>query len=54
MIFLPLAFLGQMPVATLATMMVCQVSIKVAYEIIILPVTHKIVKAVSKYEQRVG
>ena len=51
LIFLPLAFLGQMPIATLATMMVCQVLIKTGYEVIILPVTHQVVKAVSKYER---
>jgi uncharacterized integral membrane protein (TIGR00697 family) len=51
MIFLPIAFLGQMPLETLATMMVCQVLIKTGYEVIILPVTHAIVKTVSKYER---
>lgn len=52
LIFLPIAFLGQMPVATLATMMVCQVLIKTAYEVVILPVTRLIVRAVSKYEKK--
>lgn len=51
MIFLPIAFLGLMPVETLATMMVCQVLIKTGYEVIILPVTHKVVSAVSKFER---
>lgn len=51
LIFLPLAFWGQMPIKTLATMMVVQVSIKIAYEIIILPVTKLIVKKVSSYEK---
>lgn len=51
LIFLPLAFLGQMPVSTLATMTVCQVVIKTGYEVVILPITHKVVKMVSKYEQ---
>jgi len=50
-IFLPLAFIGQMPIATLATMMVCQVLIKTGYEIVILPLTHVIVSKVSKYEK---
>ena len=54
LIFLPLAFLGQMPVETLATMMVCQVLIKTGYEVIILPVTHQVVKVVSKYEQNLA
>ena len=50
LIFLPIAFLGQMPMETLATMMVYQVLIKTGYEVIILPVTNTIVRAVSKYE----
>lgn len=53
LIFLPLAFLGQMPLETLAIMMVTQVSIKTGYEIIILPLSTKIVKYVSKKENRV-
>ena len=51
-IFLPLAFIGLMPIPTLITMMICQVSIKVAYEIIILPVTKVIVKKLGKYENK--
>lgn len=51
LVFLPIAFLGQMPIETLATMMVCQVLVKTGYEVLILPVTHLIVKAVSKYEK---
>ena len=50
LIFLPLAFIGQMPVATLAVMTVSQVVIKTGYELVILPVTKIIVKKVSKYE----
>ncbi len=52
LIFLPLAFIGTMPVSTLATMMVCQVLIKVGYEIIILPVTRTIVNKLGKYENK--
>lgn len=51
LIFLPIAFLGQMPIATLATMMVCQVLIKTGYEVLILPFTHLIVRKVSAYER---
>jgi uncharacterized integral membrane protein (TIGR00697 family) len=54
LIFLPIAFLGQMPVETLATMMVCQVLIKTGYEVIILPFTNMIVRAVSKYENNMA
>lgn len=50
LIFLPLAFFGQMPVMTLAIMTVSQVAIKTGYELVILPVTRIIVKKVSKYE----
>lgn len=51
LIFLPLAFLGQMPIATLATMTVVQVVIKTGYEVVILPLTSFIVKTVSKHER---
>lgn len=50
LVFLPLAFLGQMPVRTLVIMTVCQVSIKTAYEIVILPITTLVVKKVRRYE----
>lgn len=50
LIFLPLAFLGQMPIATLVIMTVTQVVIKTGYELVILPVTKTVVKKVSKYE----
>lgn len=52
LIFLPLAFLGQMPVATLAVMTICQVGIKTGYEVVILPITRLVVKLVSKYENK--
>lgn len=52
LIFLPLAFLGQMPIKTLAIMTVTQVLIKTLYEIIILPVTTIIVKKVSQVEEK--
>lgn len=51
LIFLPLAFWGLMPVESLVVMTVTQVFIKTGYEVVILPVTHAIVKAVSKYEK---
>lgn len=50
LVFLPLAFLGQMPVATLATMTVAQVFIKTGYEIVILPLTTYVVKKVNAHE----
>ena len=50
-IFLPLAFLGQMPIKTLIVMVVMQVIIKTGYEVVILPITTFVVKKVSKYEK---
>lgn len=50
LIFIPLAFIGQMPLATLAQMLVVQVCLKTAYEIIIIPATTIVVKKVSAYE----
>ena len=52
LIFLPIAFLGQMPINNLVVMLITQVLIKTGYEIVILPITYKVVHAVSKYEQR--
>jgi uncharacterized integral membrane protein (TIGR00697 family) len=49
-IFLPIAFIGQMPAQTLLVMGIFQVSFKVVYELVILPVTYKVVKMVSRYE----
>lgn len=50
LIFLPLAFLGQMPISSLVMMTIMQVLIKTGYEVIILPVTRLVVNKVSKYE----
>lgn len=51
LIFLPIAFLGQMPVSNLVVMLIMQVIIKTGYEIVILPITYKVVHTVSKYEK---
>lgn len=53
LIFLPLAFIGQMPIETLAVMTIMQVLIKTGYEVVILPITHIVVKFVSKKEMEV-
>lgn len=50
LIFFPLAFGGLMPVNELMKMMVVQVVLKTAYEIVILPVTIRVVN----YIKRVG
>ena len=49
-IFLPIAFFGQMPLQALFIMAVTQITLKVLYEIIILPVTTLVVKKVANYE----
>lgn len=50
-IFIPLAFIGQMPMETLVIMGITQVTLKVLYEIIILPITELAVKKVAKREE---
>lgn len=52
-IFLPLAFIGQMPIESLIQMMIAQVFIKTGYEVMILPVTYRVVKFISKLENSV-
>lgn len=49
-IFIPLAFIGQMPAKMLLIMGVTQVCLKVGYEIIIVPLTAYITKRVKKAE----
>lgn len=51
LVFVPLAFLGQMPFKTLTTMVVCQVLLKTAYEVIVLPLTTLVAKKANKYEK---
>lgn len=52
LIFLPIAFIGLMPIQTLAVMTAMQVLIKTGYEIVILPITKLVVKKVSKVERK--
>lgn len=54
LVFLPIAFIGQMPLKTLAIMTVMQVLIKTGYEVVILPITRLVVKKVLHYENRMG
>lgn len=49
-IFFPLAFLGLMPVTELLKMMLVQVILKTLYEIIILPVTIRVVKYIKRID----
>lgn len=46
-IFIPLAFLGSMPINTLLTMILLQVIVKVLYEIILLPLNNIVMKKID-------
>lgn len=50
LIFFPIAFLGVIPLAELPKMMLWQVFLKTAYEIVALPVTVRVVRAVKRHE----
>ncbi len=50
LIFIPIVFLGQMPLNTMIVMIFTQVMIKVVYEIIILPFTILVVNKIKAYE----
>lgn len=49
-IFIPLAFLGQMPTETMLIMAATQVCLKVGYEIVIVPITTAVAKKLSRLE----
>lgn len=51
-IFIPIAFIGQMPFETLVIMGITQVCLKVAYEIVIIPLTTWITKKVAAQEAK--
>ena len=50
LIFFPLAFGGLMPVSELAKMMLVQVVLKTLYEVIVLPVTVRVVKYIKRVD----
>ena len=50
LIFFPLAFAGTMPWQVMVTMMLGQVSLKTLYEILVLPLTIRIVEYVKRVE----
>ena len=52
LIFIPLAFIGTMPVKTMVVMGITQVLIKTGYELLILPLTNVLMKKVSNYENK--
>lgn len=51
-IFIVIAFMGVMPASQLPAMIIVQVIAKTFYEIIIFPVTNKVMKEVQKYEDQ--
>lgn len=51
-IFMPLAFWGEVPLDVLVTMCITQASLKTLYEIIMLPLTNLTVRLVNKYENK--
>ncbi len=50
LIFMPIAFAGILPAKVILTMMLTQVTAKVLYEIIILPVTTIVVRKIKQHE----
>ena len=53
-LFIPIAFIGTMPVQDMVMMAATQVCLKVLYEIIILPITMQVCKRVKAYEMKRG
>lgn len=52
LIFMPIAFLGVLPIDAILQMFVIQVSIKVLYEIIALPLNKRVMRKVSELERK--
>lgn len=53
LIFIPIAFYGAMPVSAMIKMVFTQALLKVGYEIIILPISKRLMIKVSAYEREV-
>lgn len=51
MIFFPIAFIGIMPLEAIGIMIITQAILKSLYEVVILPVTIKVVNFIKKYEE---
>lgn len=51
LIFIPLAFFGTLPFGAMIIMGLTQVSLKVLYEVLILPISSRAVKKLSKIEE---
>lgn len=52
-IFLPIVFLGTLPIKVIITMAITQVILKVSYEIVMLPITKIVVKKAKAYEDSI-
>ena len=50
LIFFPIAFAGMLPLATILTLVWTQVMLKTLYEIVVLPVTIRVVKMLKRVE----
>ncbi len=50
-VFIPIAFLGSMPAKTLLVMGITQVTLKVLYEMVVLPLNRFVTGKVLRYEQ---
>ena len=51
LIFTPIAFLGTMSARAMLNMVIVNISLKVGYEVIVLPITRTVAKKVNQYEQ---
>lgn len=52
LIFIPIAFVGVMPLKDMVLMMCLEITVKTVYETVIVPVTAMITKQTKRYEQR--
>ena len=52
-IFLPIVFLGVLPLNIIITMAITQVILKVSYEVIMLPITKLVVEKAKAYEEKI-
>lgn len=52
LIFIPIAFIGVMPLKDMVLMMCLETTVKTVYETLIVPVTAMITKQTKRYEQR--
>ena len=52
LIFIPIAFIGVMPLKDMVLMMCLEITVKTVYETLIVPVTAMITKQTKRYEQR--